>query len=971
MVRTRLIPVLVLMLMLSSCIPAIDYSELQETEHFEYVPANLEGYDLYLDEPGDSGGEGSITTMEPEGAHKEASVLSGVEFRSEDLISDLDIYGEGSNSLVRLSIYLQFKGQEGSTADLTFTLNAVGGQTFTETKTLNDPCSSGFLNSDCSWTVNEVFFDVPEDGFTVDKGAQLRLQIDGSASCEGQGGIGQGGDCEVLVAFGDVEQTDGFSRLELKANALADSSVRVHASGGSWIDPEVLEWAPNHRPEYRTIQFSVDVRDAFGRDDIHSVKLILSTPSETNSMFDKSFSDDDLRLDNNGLVGNYTWTYDPGIVSGHYPLQLEITDVQGHTVVFNHQGLDVVEHGIFLSLPTNQPDIVLIAPGQVSSVEFMIEHTGDVAIEMNVIFELVTSLPSTWSDPVWDQPEGYTLSGGGDFARPILSVEAPNGDLSTAPPTLEIWAHAEAENDEGITVEVNVEKIVLDIEEVGVFASPRLGVFEDSEHQKQIADSTRPEAYDPLISHYVDSESEGEFFIDVFNSGFDTDTFRLKMEDMPEGWQYVFYVNSTGTELTTEGIHAITPDIYSHEILTLLLKIYPPTSRDDTDAGLVSIRCSSTGDSDLNSMISFTVHRTFGILAEVIADSDGQDIGVVGPVEPGSTVSFDVRVTDSSSESGQNTWRVISPDKLAENTDMDPSYGTWDYEMKDDNGTDIIALRLSPGQSSDMEIEIDMRDQVTAGNHTIYLRITEEIAEDEPRYFDLPLTIRVEEDVVPGRIFIERVTGQTAFLPNAEQEIEFRVENDNNVPLDINILAESLPTGWDADFSVSGTSNSGKYVQLEIGAFSTNEFILILRAPENIVSGQDVSVTFEVSLRDPDGEIPYDMDENDVEYTQHPTFKFQTACTGFSCIINAATNFDSPQIIGLYVGIILVLGIAIYRRGQSAAMYGYAMKEEAMVEELFSEELEDLPESDLSDEELDDDLELLEELEGLEDLDEL
>jgi hypothetical protein len=251
------------------------------------------------------------------------------------------------------------------------------------------------------------------------------------------------------------------------------------------------------------------------------------------------------------------------------------------------------------------------------------------------------------------------------------------------------------------------------------------------------------------------------------------------------------------------------------------------------------------------------------------------------------------------------------------------------------------------------------------------LRITEEIAEDEPRYFDLPLTIRVEEDVVPGRIFIERVTGQTAFLPNAEQEIEFRVENDNNVPLDINILAESLPTGWDADFSVSGTSNSGKYVQLEIGAFSTNEFILILRAPENIVSGQDVSVTFEVSLRDPDGEIPYDMDENDVEYTQHPTFKFQTACTGFSCIINAATNFDSPQIIGLYVGIILVLGIAIYRRGQSAAMYGYAMKEEAMVEELFSEELEDLPESDLSDEELDDDLELLEELEGLEDLDEL
>ena len=141
---------------------------------------------------------------------------------------------------------------------------------------MDDPCNSGFFNSDCSWTLNEVFFDVPEDGFTIEKGAQLRLQIDGSASCEGQGGgVGQSGECEVLVAYGDVEQTNGFSRLSLKANALADSSVKVHAPGGIWTDAEQLEWSPNHRPEFRTIQFSVDVRDAFGRDDINSVNLVL------------------------------------------------------------------------------------------------------------------------------------------------------------------------------------------------------------------------------------------------------------------------------------------------------------------------------------------------------------------------------------------------------------------------------------------------------------------------------------------------------------------------------------------------------------------------------------------------------------------------------------------------------------------------------------------------------------------------
>ena len=136
-------------------------------------------------------------------------------------------------------------------------------------------------------------------------------------------------------------------RLSLKANALADSSVKVHAPGGIWTDAEQLEWSPNHRPEFRTIQFSVDVRDAFGRDDINSVNLVLYTPSGSDDVFTKEM-DEDLRLDNNGLVGNYTWTYDAGIAAGKYNLTLEITDVQGHVVVFRHVGIEFMEYGMYL-----------------------------------------------------------------------------------------------------------------------------------------------------------------------------------------------------------------------------------------------------------------------------------------------------------------------------------------------------------------------------------------------------------------------------------------------------------------------------------------------------------------------------------------------------------------------------------------------------------------------------------------------
>ena len=184
--------------------------------------------------------------------------------------------------------------------------------------------------------------------------------------------------------------------------------------------------------------------------------------------------DDDFILDNNGLVGNYTWTYDAGIEPGNYDLRLEITDVQGHVVVFN-VGLEFLGMEC-ISLPLSQPDTMLIAPGQVSTVEFLVEHTGDASIPMDVEFGY-TPLPASWSEAIWDQPGGYSLAGGGSSKVATLSIETPEDDLSTAPDRIEVWARGFVENEDNVLEEVVVEKIVLDVEEVGVFAPPRLDVF--------------------------------------------------------------------------------------------------------------------------------------------------------------------------------------------------------------------------------------------------------------------------------------------------------------------------------------------------------------------------------------------------------------------------------------------------------------------------------------------------------------
>ena len=960
--------------MLSSGLPLVEYETLSDEPVVKEVPANLETYNLFLDEEGDSGGDGAIVTIEPEGAHKEGDILSGVEFRSEDLISDLKVYGQGSATEIHLYIYLQFKGPEQSTSDLTFTLNAVGGPTYTETLSLDDPCNSGLLNSDCSWTLNEVFFDVPDDGFTISQGQQLRLEIAGSASCEGQSGQGGfgGNDCEVLVAFGDVEQTNGFSRLSLKANALADSSVKVHAPGQIWTDAESLEWSPNHRPDFRTIQFSVDVRDAFGRDDINSVNLVLSTPSGTNAVFDKEFEDDDLRLDNNGLVGNYTWTYDPGIAAGHYNLSLEITDVQGHVVVFRHIGIDMMEYGMYLSLPANQAETVLIAPEQLSSVEFMVEHTGSAGIQMDVEFELLTSL-NDWATPYWDQPAGYTLNGGGSFKIATLSIEAPD-DLTDAPPRIEVWARAFVINEDDIREEVSIEKVIMDIEKVGVFASPRMDVYEDEAHQIQIADSTRPEAFDESLSHYVDAEnwSSGEsFYIDLFNAGFVPDKFRLKVVDAPStAWTYTFSDNETNETLTgtTQGSPFVeTPEIGSHETLSIMLRIFPPDPSYDNvvDVGLFSIVCFSAGDEDNSSEVSFTVQRTFGVLAEVISDSDGPDVGVVGPVDPGSEVSFRVRVTDSTDEVGENTWRIISPENLDKNTDEEmggnPSYGSWDYSITDaETGEDIVAIQLTSGGYSDIDVTIDMRDQVEAGSLTLYLMVEEEsIDDDQTRYFELPLEIIVEEEVKPGRIFVQRTTESTPFLPSSEQNIEFTIENQNNMLLKIIVSAQDLPDGWSASFSTSGSPIQGNTILLNISAFNSSEFTLILTAPDDLVGGDDVEIVLSIE--------PLDKEVSSSSLKQTPTFVFKTTCEGFSCFTNAAMDFQNPQTIGLYLGFLLIIFLAIYRRGQTSARELAALEQEEMADEMWSDKLEEIPDGDDEEDEFDeDDLELIdEELEDL------
>jgi len=681
----------------------------------------------------------------------------------------------------------------------------------------------------------------------------------------------------------------------------------------------------------------------------------MSTNEGATTVFNEEFEDDDLTLDNNGLVGNFTYTFNQGIEPGDYDVTLEIKDIQGHTVLFEHEGLEFMEHGIYLTLPSNQPDTVLIAPGQTSSVEFLVEHTGSTSSDLEVVFDLARSLPSSWSDPIWDKPQGYSLQGGSSSARPILQIDVPEGDLSNTPDKLEVEARAFAEID-GTVTEVAVVEIILNIEEVGVFAPPRVSIYEDEEHQIQIADSTRPEFYDETLSHYVDdSDAFGDFYIDIFNSGFDTDSFFIRVNEMPTSWQYIFRDNDTGLELNEEGINSITPDIGSGDVLTIIMEVYPPTDREAQDIGLISLDITSSGDSELETESSFTVHRTFGILAEVISDSDGGDLGTVGPIAPGDTLSYTVRISDTSDLAGETTWRIVNPKDLERNIDADMGYSSWDYTITDNQGNDIIVINLVADTYEDIVLGITLPENVEAGNQTVYLRVSEEgVDSNEARYFDLPIVVKVEEDVQPGRLPITQKSEYTRFSSQETKDIEFRISNDNNIPLDVVIELEE-PSGWDGEIAATSSQVGGGFLLVTLPAYTSKDFFVELTAPDNLKDGTDVEFVLRVTPMD--DEVPYNS-----SYTQLSKFNFKTECTGLSCFMNEIYD-PEPQTLALGAGLVLLFILAVYRRGRydsTASNFVEVPMEEQMKEE---EEVEmDIPEPVT---EPDDDIELLDELDSI------
>lgn len=869
---------------------------------------DLKLYTLYFAEANSSSsGDGHITTMVPEsGGQSTASALdSTIEFSTGDLMSALLIHGRpkhGSSSgqfYMPVQLFLRAQGPSNSQVTWDIVVKANGNTVGSESWD-TDACNPGITNS-CNFDheLFEVILDDDEESFAVLDGRELTVEISAEMTgCESSGGP-FGSSCEAEVAWNEIDgESNRYSQMEVETNAIANSEVILQRDGAELADGVELEWYPNDVLADRTMQFSFDVKSAFGREDMDSVRLLMRDPNGNYRIDHEISSDDDgIRDTSQGIFGTYTWTYPSGLPSGEYTVELEITDVQGNAFLVEHEPVEMKQWGVAINHREDRT-VEYVAPGETTPVPLQLVHRGDSTKSMTVELELLTNLGSAWLVE-FDSPGGYTLNSGGDILNPILTITAPD-DLTGTPDRIEIRAVAEA-SIEGVQTVVHQDLLSLDLEKLEVYQPPDVSVWNE-DHDVPIANSTRPGDIDPTIPRYVEDNQFTTFLLEIFNTGFDTDTFRVDILKRSKSIIQI-YDNDTGERILEDdgdGTFHI-PPLERHSTQVLRFNVKPSADREDPDIGMIEVEVISTGNASLRTTVEFTVQRTFGIRAEVSQDCDGTPLGHIQvslcSSQSDPEVNLRARITNSmTSGESASQWQIINPASLPENTDRNQAYGQWTYRILDENGSAVPMVSLGPGDFTEVFVVVTLTNQVVVGNHTVYLRILEETADSDPRYFDLPMIFEVDAD--EPNLEIVQVTSNRKLAPGEVYDFQLKVRNKGNSPMIVLLDAEvNGATGWNVD--IGGPTGSRL---IELDAFEEVTFILEVTVPASANNGDQVIVTVTAEPHHTEQSWPD-------EFTAEEKVTMVVGIDAiFDRMLNEITNPRASTLIIMVVAILLIVG---------------------------------------------------------------
>ncbi len=865
--------------------------------------ANL--YKLYFIQPGQNqtaGMDGLISTEPPE-ADEDQEVASAldddVQFMSISLMSSMEFFGRkfhaNDSYYIPVELFLKSEGSQNSNVDWTVSVmtseRTVGSTTYS-----GSVCTSSFGSScDFDHEIIEVGIGNSES-FQVGKNKRLIIKVRASMSgCDDSGSPFGGSGCTADVAFNNIDnEPNKFSKMEANGNALMNSIIVVQREGANIAEGPEIDWYPNDIVEDREMQFSIDAISAFGRADIARVDILMRDPDGNYEVDERITGDmEEIEDSSTGIFGKFLYTYNSGLNPGEYAVILKVRDVGGNEIEIEHEPIEMHQFGVSLKHRFDR-SVEYFAPGKVTPIPMVLVHRGDSTKSMNVELEVLTNLGSSWLVE-FDSPAGYEMSSGGSVINPTVTLTAPD-DLTGMPKKIEIRAVAEADV-EGVISVVHQDTLVLVVEKVDVYQPPVVSIWSD-DHKIPIANSSRGDALDSTIPRFAEYGEFNPFILEIFNTGFDADNFRI---DILKRSKSIFQLhdNLTGQRiLQDEGDGTFhTPLLERHSTKVLILGVKPSLDREDEDIGEIEIEVISGGNASSTTTVSFTIQRTYGIRGEVSQDCDGTPLGhmkvaLCAPGQDRPVLDFRARLTNSEDDLEAASWWLLqNPASLNENTDRNSAYGQWEFRITNSDGEAVPRVSLGPGDFTEVYISVTLTNQVEVGNHTVFLRISEDIEDDDPRYFDLPMTFEIEAD--QPMLEIVQVSQNTKLAPGNDYSIQMKVKNEGNSPMTVLLEADVDENGWDV--SIGGLSGSPL---IEIEAFDEATFTVEISVSSSANNGDSIPISVTAT--------PLDTDQS---FSESLTAKFTlTAIVEIGSFVDIIVNeMSHPRPITLVLVLVSVL----------------------------------------------------------------
>jgi hypothetical protein len=864
--------------------------------------ANL--YKLYFVSSGQnqtSGMDGLISTEPPE-ADQDQEVASAldddVQFMSISLMSSMEFFGRkfhADNSYyIPVELFLKSEGSQNSNVDWTVSV-MTSERTVGSTIYSGSVCSSSF-GSSCDFDHEIIDVGIGNsESFQVGKNERLIIKVRASMSGCDDSDSPFGGSCTAEVAFNNIDnEPNKFSKVEANGNALMNSIIVVQREGANIAEGSVVDWYPNDIVEDREMQFSIDAISAFGRADIARVDILMRGPDGNYEVDERITGDlEEIEDSSTGIFGKFLYTYNSGLSPGEYTVVLKVQDIGGNEIEIEHEPIEMHQFGVSLKHRFDR-SVEYFAPGKVTPIPMVLVHRGDSTKSMNVELEVLTNLGNSWLVE-FDSPAGYEMSSGGSVMNPTVTLTAPD-DLTGMPKKIEIRAIAEADVDGVISV-VHQDTLVLIVEKIDVYQPPVVSIWSE-DHKMPIANSSRGDALDSTIPRFAEYGEFNHFILEIFNTGFDADTFRI---DILKRSKSIFQLhdNLTGQRiLQDEGDGTFhTPLLERHSTKILILGVKPSLDREDEDIGEIEIEVISGGNASSTTTVSFTIQRTYGIRGEVSQDCDGTPLGhmkvaLCAPGQDRPVLDFRARLTNSETDLEAASWWLLqNPASLIENTVRNSAYGQWEFKITNSDGEATPRVSLGPGDFTEVYISVTLTNQVEVGNHTVFLRIVEDIEDDDPRYFDLPMTFEIEAD--QPMLEIVQVSQNTKLAPGNDYSIQMKVKNEGNSPLTVLLEADVDESGWDV--SIGGLSGSPL---IEIDAFDEATFTVEISVSSSANNGVSIPISVIAT--------PLDTDQS---FSESLTAKFTlTAIVEIGSFVDIIVNeMSHPRPITIVLVLVSVL----------------------------------------------------------------